>query len=377
MRLTLVSPFDPSPPPGGGATDRVGGVERVFAEVSRTLAARGHDVTLLCSTSGRASGRREDGVMVVRAPRRAIVLKAPVAGLSRGIGAECDLVHVPATYPFTTPGVLRRAHALGIPSVLDFHFEPASGTAAGRLAANVYRHLGPREYGLAALTLVRSLAYAQSSPSLAGVPADRWRVVPNGIDPARFTPDGPARTGEYLLYVGRLVLYKGLHVLLAALAMVRPRMTLLVAGEGPMLESLQAQARHLGVDARFLGRVPDADLPDLYRGARLTILPSVTGQESFGITLIESMACGTPVVASRLPGVAELAGHGGLTAEPGDADDLAASLRAALAEDCLPRGHRLAAAIHAAYSWDAVTDRLEAVYREVLRRPAPFAIQAA
>ncbi len=379
MRLTLVSPFDPSPPAGAVGSDRVGGVERVFAQVSRLLAARGHEVTLLCSTSGVASARVEDGVRVVRVPRRGTLLKAPVAWLARSIAPDAEVVHVAATYPFTTPGVLRRAHGLGIPSILDFHFEPASGTATGRLAASVYRRIGPRDYPLAAVALVRSLSYGRSAHSLDGVPVHRWRVVPNGIDPSRFHPDGPARAGSYLLFVGRLVRYKGLQVLLDALALLRPNVPLLVVGEGPLRERLEAQAARLGLDVRFLGHVPDAELPALYRGARLTVLPSVTGQESFGISLLESMACGTPVVASRLPGVAELAAIGGLVAEPGDARGLADRLRQGL-EHPLPRGKPLAAAIHANYSWAAVTDLLEAVYREVARLPqgAPrLAIQAA
>lgn len=375
MRITLVSPFDPNPAAGATGVQRVGGVERVFAEVSRRLAARGHDVTLLCSTSGRPTTSSEDGVRVVRAARHATILQAPVTNLSRSIQPDADLVHVAATYPFTTPGVLRRAHDLGIPSALDFHFEPAPGSAVGRLAAAIYRHVGPRHYPLAAVALVRSLAYGHSAPSLGAVPADRWRIVPNGIDPVRFNAEGPVLEGEYLLYVGRLVPYKGVHVLLDALARLEDPLPLVIVGDGPEFQRLSHQARILGLDVRFLGRLPDDHLPALYRGARLTILPSVTGQESFGISLLESMACGTPVVASCLPGVAEVARVGGLVARPGDAAALAACLQTAL-DTRLPRGGPLADTVHAAYSWDAVTDRLESVYREITRGALPASPQA-
>ena len=377
MRLTLVSPFDPSPADAALGAERVGGVERVFAQVSRRLAARGHDVTLVCSSSGPATTSSEDGVRVVRAPRRATVLQAPVANLARSIQADTDVVHVAATYPFTTPSVLRKARDLRVPSILDFHFEPAPSSAIGRLAAAAYRHVGPRHYNLAALALVRSFAYGRSAPSLGRVPTERWRIVPNGVDPARFNAEGPAQEGDYLLYVGRLVHYKGLHVLIDALARLADPPPLVVVGDGPELRRLSRQARVLGVDARFLGRLPDDLLPPLYRGARCTVLPSVTGQESFGISLIESMACGTPVVASRLAGVAEVARLGGLLAEPGDAAGLARRLDAALEPKALPRGKPLAARVHAAFSWDAVTDRLESVYREVTGSPSGSAPAAA
>lgn len=366
MRITLVSPFDPNPRLGSPGSERVGGVERVFEQVSRKLAQRGHDVTLVCSTGDEATTRSEHGVRVVRSPRLATILDAPVTGLWRGIAADAQVVHVAATYPFTTPAVLRQARRLGIPSVLDFHFEPTPSSALGRLAARLYREIGPRVYPLCSVALVRSLAYGNSSPSLGKVPADRWRVVPNGIDPARFNPDGPVHPGDYLLFVGRLVPYKGLSILLDALARLRPGIPLYVVGDGPLATPLRQQAKDLGVDVRFLGRVADADLPALYRGARLTVLPSLTAQECFGITLVESMACGTPVVASRLPGVSEVAAMGGLLADPGDAASLARHLKAALVPGVLPRGRALATAAHAAYSWDAVTDRLESVYRELV-----------
>jgi glycosyltransferase involved in cell wall biosynthesis len=375
LHIALVCPFDPMPERAAAGQANVGGVERVFAEVSRRLAARGHGVTLLCSTDGRAGRREQDGVQVVRTRRRMTLFRTPVATLTRRLPYTADIVQVAATYPFTTPAVLHRARRLGIPSVLDFHFEPHLDSALGRLAARAYQRVGPPSYALAEAVLVRSLAYAARSPSLAAVPRDRLQVVPNGFDPQRFRPDGPLRKGDYLLFVGRLVPYKGLDVLLRALAKARVGPPLLVVGDGPLRPQLQQLARKLGVDAHFLGAVPDRELPALYRGARLTVLPSVNRQEAFGIVLAESMACGTPVLASALPGVEEVARAGGLTAPPGDVEAWAAALRSALEPGRLPRGAALAHKVRALYSWDAVTDRLLEVYRGVLsgRRPGPAA----
>jgi glycosyltransferase involved in cell wall biosynthesis len=367
LRIALVCPYDPMPERATHGQAYVGGVERVFAQVSRHLAARGHDVTLLCSTDGRPGRREQDGVQVVRERRHVTLFRAPVNRLTRRLPYTADLVHVAATYPFTTPAVLRRARRLGIPSVLDFHFEPHLDSGLGRIAAGAYRRVGPPAYALAEAVLVRSLAYAATSPGLAAVPRERLQVVPNGFDPERFKPNGPFRRGDYLLFVGRLVPYKGLDVLLRALAQSRVGLPLLVVGDGPLRPRLQQLARRLKVDAHFLGAVPDADLPALYRGARLTVLPSVNRQEAFGIVLVESMACGTPVLASALPGVAEVAqAGGGLAVPPGDVASLAAQLRAALEPGRLPRGPALAQRMRALYSWDAVTDRILDVYDGVL-----------
>lgn len=368
LRITLVCPFDPQPPAVAGRQANVGGVERVFAEVSRRLAQRGHEVTLLCSTDGQPGRSVEGGVNVVREKRLLTLFRAPVCTLTRRIPYTSDIVQVAATYPFTTPAVLHRARRLGLPAVLDFHFEPHLGSPLGKVAAQAYRRVGPPSYRLADAVLVRSLAYADNAPSLATVPKDLLQVVPNGVDPERFKPTGPLRKGDYLLFVGRLVPYKGLEVLLHAMAKARVSAPLLIVGDGPLRIPLGHLARRLKVDVHFLGHVADADLPPLYRGARLTVLPSVNRQEAFGICLIESMACGTPVLASSLPGVAEVAKVGGLTAPPGDVDALAAQLKAALEPGALQRGPALAARVASLYSWDAVTDRLLEVYGTVLAR---------
>lgn len=287
MRITLVSPYDPHPDgqDGGGF---VGGVERVFSEVSRRLAARGHDTTLVCS-SLEPGERDQGGLRTIRVRRNGTLLRAPLADLASRIPDDSDLVHVAATYPFTTPAALRRARGLGVPGVLDFHFEPDPGTPLGRMAATLYRRVGPPTYRLAHTALVRSYAYGRSAPSLAHVPEERWRIVPNGIDTRRFRPHGRTLGGGHLLAVGRLVPYKGMEVLLHALARAPVGRPLYIVGSGPLRTRLGELARRLGVDAHFLGRVPEDDLPALYRGAALTVLPSVNRQEAFGITLLESM----------------------------------------------------------------------------------------
>ncbi len=369
MRITLVSPFDPTPGVAADRAGHVGGVERVFAEVARDLAGRGHDVTVVCSTDGPGGRTHSDGVRKVRRHRWSTLFRDPVVRLHRDLTDDADVVHVPATYPFTTTSVLRRADRLGVPSVLDFHFEPSPPSAAGRAAARVYRWFAPSAYRRADAVVVRSMAYGRRAPSLAKVPERRWHVVPNGIDTDRFRPDGHGSSGDYLLFVGRLVPYKGLEVLLRAMARRPPGLPLVVAGDGPLRQPLEHLAARLRVDARFLGYVPDDELPGLYRGARATALPSVNGQEAFGITLLESMACGTPVVASDLPGVADVARLGGLVAPPGDASLLAARIEDVLDGAHGPRGRELADRIRRRFSWHAVAGRMLDVYRDVVDGP--------
>lgn len=366
MRITLVSPFDPEPADESSTKARRGGVEQVFSQVSRGLAERGHDVTMICSTNGLPRQSRENGVHTVRVRRNGTLWGAPIVNLASRIPPSSDIIHVAATYPFTTASVLRRARTLGVPSVLDFHFEPYPNSAMGRLGGAAYRRLALKDYGLADTVLIRSRAYGRSIPSLRDVPESRWRVLPNGIDPGRFHCNGVPPADDYLLFVGRLVPYKGLDVLLRALAERPVAMPLYIAGDGPLRKGLESLAADLGVDVRFLGRVEDEELPALYRGARITVLPSVNRQEAFGISLLESMACGTPVVASALPGVSSVARMGGSVARPGDPVSLAQAIHAAIEPGRLPRGGELADRIHESHSWGSITDRLLTVYDQVL-----------
>jgi glycosyltransferase involved in cell wall biosynthesis len=155
-----------------------------------------------------------------------------------------------------------------------------------------------------------------SSPPLAESPlaqcAQRIAVIPFGIDLERYRrTDGErqarvdairaAAPGPRLLFVGRLVYYKGLQVLLAA-AHKWPG-TVMIAGEGPLEAELRAQASALGLRDRvqFVGHVSQDDLPAYYQACDALVLPSIARTEAFGVVQVEAMAAGRPVVSTRLP----------------------------------------------------------------------------
>lgn len=149
------------------------------------------------------------------------------------------------------------------------------------------------------------------------VPAERLRVIRNGVDLERFQPvdraEARCRLGidgrPVLLSVGQLIELKGHHLIIDALAKLRhafPQVTLLIAGTGPERAALEARASELGVRERvkFAGAVSNADLRAWYGAADLMILAS--SREGWANVLLESMACGTPVVATRVGGNPEV-----------------------------------------------------------------------
>ena len=143
-----------------------------------------------------------------------------------------------------------------------------------------------------------------------GFPPAQVSVVPCGIHPEEFTlPIPPPRQKNQIIILGRLVKQKGHTYLLDALATVRravPDVQLLIVGEGVLRPRLEKQVRALGLEGcvQFCGRVPHAEKVRLLWQSSLFVMPSL--QEGFGLTLLEAMACGLPVVAFDLPVFHEL-----------------------------------------------------------------------
>jgi rhamnosyl/mannosyltransferase len=191
------------------------------------------------------------------------------------------------------------------------------------------------------LALRRADRVIVSSPALADQAAElqpiraKCEVIPFGIDAARWTRTGAvARDADALrqrhgtplvLFVGRMVPYKGVDVLLRALVGL-PATTLLV-GSGPLLDGMKRLAKELGLGehAVFLDELDDTRMAAMYHACDVFTLPSVGTNEAFGIVQLEAMACGKPVVSTQLPtGVPWVNRHGetGLVVPPGDAGGL-------------------------------------------------------
>ena len=232
----------------------------------------------------------------------------------------------------------------------------------------------------------RFLTVSEFSAGLLGAPAARTQVIYGGADIGRFAPE-PGADRDGVLFVGRLTPHKGVDRLLRALpAGARLR----VAGSAghdprPPERDYPALLHRLaeGRDVTFLGPVPDADLPELYRRAAVLVLPSVDRtcygreipvSELLGLVALEAMASGTPVVASRIGGLAETVvdGETGFLVPPGDVEALSDRL-ARLVSD-----RRLAARLGAnardlvtqRFTWRACAERCLAAY-QTLASPRP------
>lgn len=205
-----------------------------------------------------------------------------------------------------------------------------------------------------------------------GVDAGRVEVLSMGVDLSnRFTPTTTARDQNEILFVGRLVEKKGLHVLLEAMPRIvekRPGTRLSIAGFGPEEARLRAQAERLGVgDAvSFLGPIAQDALPSLYRRAGVFVAPFVQSangdREGLGLVTIEAAACGCPVVVGDLPATRDVLGEfadAATCVPPGDYAALADAILFNLdsPEEARSKALRLREYLAVRFDWEHIGER--------------------
>jgi len=270
------------------------------------------------------------------------------------------------------PTVAHFQHALplgcGGPSVVTVHdlsFERDPGLM-GLRDRLVFQAAVPRSARRASRVIVVSEQTKRDLIGLSGVPAERIAVVPNGVG-ERFSPQGPQANGQpYALVVGSLEPRKDPLTAIEGFALVGDDELRLVfagpdRGDGPAARAAAA-SRGLEQRVEFKGHVSDEELAALYRGAECLVFPS--RDEGFGLPLLEAMASGVPVVATRAGALPEIAGDAAILVEPRDPVALAGGIERALAD----RERLVAAGFDRAkqFSWTDTAERTLAVYRELL-----------
>ena len=167
---------------------------------------------------------------------------------------------------------------------------------------------------------------------------DNVTVAPNGVDTSVFHPDTRQTSyeiaGKYILFVGSIQPRKNLAGLIAAWHEIKDEFKdiyLVIAGDVGRV--FRTEQFFEDKQIRFLSRIPDADLPGLYAGAELFVLPSL--DEGFGVPVLEAMACGTPVLVSNAGALAEVAGDAAVIFDVANPAELTASLKCCLQNNAL------------------------------------------
>ena len=269
----------------------------------------------------------------------------------RRMQAEFDLIDAHYFFPDGVAAV-RLGQALGKPVVVTARGTDINLIPRHPLARRMIRNAARHAAGIIAVSQALKDAIVEL-----GIPSERTTVLRNGVDLELFRPGDRAAArkalqvqGPVLLSVGHLIERKGHDLIIAALSRL-PTCTLLIAGEGPENSALKAQAAKLGVGdrVRFLGVVPHNDLRRIYMAADALVLAS--SREGWPNVLLESMACGTPVIASAIWGNPEVVSRpeAGLLLPARTPDAIADAVDQLLRD---PPGHDATRAYAEQFSWD-------------------------
>jgi glycosyltransferase involved in cell wall biosynthesis len=267
------------------------------------------------------------------------------------VRTQPEVVHFHNTFPLISPSAIHAVAALGIPSVVTLHnfrvfcangllfrggqpCEACVGTsplpgvlhgcyrgskhATAPIAVNIAVHRRLKTWERVSAFLALS-GFARDRMIAGGLPADRILIKANSVPPPSKVREN---AGTRFLFLGRLSQEKGADLLVSAWS--KDLGTLLIAGDGPMLETLRAQALAYGTSIRLLGHRSASDCSELLRSARALVVPS-RAYEGFPLAVIEAYAHGVPVIAPAHGSFPEIVQHGstGLLFRPGDPSDLA------------------------------------------------------
>ncbi|MBA3366884.1 MAG: glycosyltransferase family 4 protein [Actinobacteria bacterium] len=341
LRIAVVSPvWFPVPPSG------YGGIEWVVSLLADGLADAGHDVTLFAS--GDSLTKAKLSFVYAEAPAHLIGRTLPELQHALGCyerASEFDIINDHSGLPAAALG-----GAVGTPVVHTIHgpLDSEGGT--------IYEQIGRVSPRVGLISV--SLNQRRPKPDLP------WLAnVPNALDLSAY-PCKP-HPGEYLLFLGRMSPDKGCHRAIAvAMELGLP---LKIAGKRREPKERQYFAElvepHLSDDIEYLGEVTHGQKVELLQNARTTLFP-IEWEEPFGLVLIESMACGTPVIATRYGAVPEVVQHGVSGIIVDSYRDMAAALEQADALDPLVCRRY----VEERFSSERMVDDYVAAYRKAIER---------
>jgi rhamnosyl/mannosyltransferase len=288
-----------------------GGLEHVVARLAEGAAARGHEVRVVAATGSawvRSPGKRvteppRRGVVVVRLPTHGVWWSQPVCpGYLAASRWPADVVYVHHPHPLADLAVAMGPRR---PTIILHHSDVQRQRGVRVLYRPLARLVGRR----ASAVVVATRSHLNHAHDLGAAGRAKARVIPFGVDVTRFVPrEAPRRPacfppperGPVGLFVGRLVSYKGLDVLVRAVK--GTELNVVIAGGGPLRPVLGQWIAEAGVADRVIlaGEVPDEALPGYYQASDYVVLPSTTPAEMFGVALVEAMACAKPVISTDL-----------------------------------------------------------------------------
>lgn len=356
----------------------IGGVETHVRDLARYLPDDVERKVLVASEKKRRQVEQIDGIEVVKAYNPFFVSSSPVPLFFRSelkrFEKWADIYHFHFPFP---PGELSFIlSGIGKPLVVTYH----SDIVRQKTLLRLYRPFLERFLNRADVIIATSPNYVKTSPFLSPR-QDKCRVVPLGIDPdvLVLSEEEKAKVEKVrqqikppvVLFVGRLIYYKGAEYLIRAMEHVDA--SLVIVGKGPLESELRALASSLDVAEKvhFYPHLDYRDLVVMYHACDVFCLPSVARSEAFGIVQLEAQACGKPVVSTELgtgTSFANLDGVTGFVVPPADPQALAEALNRLIKDEPLRQklGKQASERVRKEFTLEAMTQGVYRIYQEVL-----------
>lgn len=351
MRVVLLNPFH---------YPFMGGIEHRLHEICRRLSDKHEMIVLTSQLPGTQAEEERDGYRIVRLPSKFIdIYNPPFVSTPRVLealeGLEPDVVDFHYRW---APSYTKAMKRYGGRWVFTFHNTYGEGTALNRIPSIVNDALFCRIIRQRRVICITE--FIKGDLMKRGFDPNRLDVIPPGID----LPEGEGKEGDYILFVGRLVGTKGIPYLIKAMSQVEGR--LMIVGDGPERGHLESMVGREGLEAKvtFTGKVSEKRKVELLSNCKVFAMPSLF--ESYGLAVAEAMSWGKPVVASRVGGLPEVVGNGGVLTPPRDSKAIAAAINRMLTDDEARHAAARRAKEHIRrYSWDIILKATEATYGKV------------
>lgn len=373
-----------------------GGMGNVVFQTAEQLKKRGHEVVVFTPDyrnvfpeDNEPEQTREDARRLT--PSFSYGNAARIPSLKNELDGF-DVVHL--HYPFFGTTNIVRKWKIKNPQILlviTYHMDARSDGWKGLLFSLYAKYFMNKVLDVADKIVVSSEDYAAVSDAKQHFLShkNKWIELPFGVDTNRFFPrekplplfsrhnlDISIFTVVFVGGMDKAHYFKGIDYLLKALYILKKEgveVQGVFVGGGELQAEYEMKAFGMGLkkNVRFVGKVSDEELPYYYAMGDVFCLPSINCGEAFGMVLLESIACGIPIIASDLPGVRTIAKKGGIVTSPKDSLALAKSIREFFSMGNEEREKfkilvRKRAEEH--YSWDAIVEKLEAVYSEIMQK---------
>lgn len=363
-----------------------GGVENYVYYLSQELVRLGHHVDVLCANEPPSKKEETiDGIHIKRLPYLAKIANTNLTPtLPFEIGRKnFDIMHAHLPTPWSADWSMILSKLKNKPLVLSY-YNDIIGYGFSDYLARLYNSTSLKLLLKAAdRIIIIQENYRHFSPHLKDY-QEKIVVVPCGVDTNKFLPANEAKMNDHL--IGNTVFflsvldefhrYKGLDYLLEALSMVKdeiPNVKLIVGGKGDLVDYYQQKVNSLGLEnnVEFHGFIPEDKLQEYYNQCQVFVLPSISSaQEGFGIVALESLSCQTPVITTRIVGVAEDVekSRSGLVVEPKDVNGLSKALLSILKDRGLKdeMGRMGRELVIKKYKWSQVAKMTDDIYRELI-----------